>query len=384
MLAIDHRLHVTRAPRELRDASIAAGRRLLEEVAAHSAGRRGLVPAFRDAVLEDRAPGTHAVALGAAGAAFGVPPEDVAAALLFSTANALVQAAMRLLPISHRDAQSVLHQVRDAIADGARGRRGGTARVHIVPPTPGDRVDAPRERGGALLRVVTQAIGARSRGMQSKSGGQTMSQPNTVGVGGPVGSGKSLLVERIVPLMIERGFSPGVVANDVVTEEDALIIRRGLAGILDPARIVGVATGSCPHQAVREDPSLNLAAIERLAEQHPDIDLVFIESGGDNLTLTFSPLLARLSIYVMDVAGGDKTPRKQGAGMIQSDLLVINKADLAPYVGADLAVMERDAARYRSGPLLFTDCRHGRGLVEVADWLAASISALAAPAAAPA
>ena len=211
-----------------------------------------------------------------------------------------------------------------------------------------------------------------------------MSQPITIGVGGPVGSGKSLLVERIVPLMIERGFSPGVVANDVVTEEDALIIRRGLDGILDPARIVGVATGTCPRQAVREDPSLNLAAIERLAEEHPDIDLVFIESGGDNLTLTFSPLLARLSIYVMDVAGGDKTPRKQGAGMIQSDLLVINKADLAPYVGADLAVMERDAAKYRSGPLLFTDCRHGSGLVEVADWLAASIGALAAPAATPA
>ena len=120
VLAIDHRLHVTRAPRELRDASIAAGRRLLEEVAAHSAGRRGLVPVFRAAVLEDHAPGTHAVALGVAGAAFGVPPDDVAAALLFSTANALVQAAMRLLPISHRDAQSVLHRVRDAIADAAR------------------------------------------------------------------------------------------------------------------------------------------------------------------------------------------------------------------------------------------------------------------------
>ena len=120
VLAIDHRLHVTRAPRELRDASVAAGRRLLEEVAAHSAGRRGLVPAFRDAVLEDHAPGTHAVALGVAGAAFDVPPGDVAAALLFSTANALAQAAMRLLPISHRDAQSVLHRVRDAIAEAAR------------------------------------------------------------------------------------------------------------------------------------------------------------------------------------------------------------------------------------------------------------------------
>ncbi len=383
MLAIDHCLHVTRAPRELRDAAVAAGRRLLEEVAAHAAGRRGLVPAFRDAVLEDRAPGAHAVALGVAGAAFGVPPEDVAAAPLFSTANALVQAAMRLLPISHRDAQSVLHRVRDAIADAARAAAAdGTARVHIVPPTPGDRVDAPRERTGPLLRVVTQAIGARSRGMQPRHRGQTMSQPITIGVGGPVGSGTSLLVERIVPPMIERGFSPGVVANDVVTEEDALIIRRGLDGILDPARIVGVATGACPHQAVREDPSLNLAAIERLAEEHPDIDLVFIESGGDNLTLTFSALLARLSIYVMDVAGGDKTPRKRGAGMIQSDLLVINKTDLAPYVGVD--VMERDAATYRSGPLLFTDCRHGSGLVEVADWLATSISALAAPAAAPA
>ena len=124
VLAIDHCLHVTRAPRELRDASIAAGRRLLEEVAAHSAGRRGLVPAFRDAVLEGHAPGTHAVALGVVGAAFGVPPEDVAAALLFSTANALVQAAMRLLPISHRDAQSVLHSVRDAIADAASAAAG--------------------------------------------------------------------------------------------------------------------------------------------------------------------------------------------------------------------------------------------------------------------
>lgn len=211
-----------------------------------------------------------------------------------------------------------------------------------------------------------------------------MSKAITIGVGGPVGSGKSLLVERLVPLMIEHGFSPGVVANDVVTQEDALIIRRGLAGILDPARIVGVETGTCPHQAVREDPSLNLAAIDRLSADHPDMDLIFIESGGDNLTLTFSPLLARLSIYVMDVAGGDKTPRKQGPGMIQSDLLVINKSDLAPYVGADLAVMERDANAYRSGPLIFTDCRHGAGLAEVGEWLAASIAAIAAPVAAPA
>jgi urease accessory protein len=191
-------------------------------------------------------------------------------------------------------------------------------------------------------------------------------------------------VERLVPLMIERGFSPGVVANDVVTQEDALIIRRGLAGILEPGRILGVETGTCPHQAVREDPSLNLAAVDQLAAGYPDIDLIFIESGGDNLTLTFSPLLARLSIYVMDVAGGDKTPRKQGPGMIQSDLLVINKSDLAPYVGADLSVMERDATTYRDGrPIIFTDSRHGDGLTEVAGWIAAAVAALpqaAAPA----
>ena len=212
-----------------------------------------------------------------------------------------------------------------------------------------------------------------------------MSQPITIGVGGPVGSGKSLLVERIVPLMIERGFSPGVVANDVVTEEDALIIRRGLAGILDPARIVGVATGACPHQAVREDPSLNLAAIERLAEQHPDMDLVFIESGGDNLTLTFSPLLARLSIYVMDVAGGDKTPRKQGAG---HDPVGPARHQQDRSRAVRRRRPRRHGARRREVPQRARCCsptaRHGSGLVEVADWLAASIGALAAPAAAPA
>lgn len=202
-----------------------------------------------------------------------------------------------------------------------------------------------------------------------------MNKPLTVGVGGPVGSGKSLLVERLVPLLIARGHSPGVVANDIVTTEDALILRRGLDGVLDPDRIVGVETGTCPHQAVREDPSLNLDAVERMSNAYPDIDVIFIESGGDNLTLTFSPLLASMSIYVMDVAGGDKTPRKQGPGMIQSDLLVINKSDLAPYVGADLAVMERDARTYRTGPILFTDCRHGTGLDEVADWIGVALGA---------
>jgi urease accessory protein len=189
-----------------------------------------------------------------------------------------------------------------------------------------------------------------------------------------VGSGKTALVEALVPMAIARGHRPAVVANDVFTQEDALIMRRSLAGILDEGHIVGVETGTCPHTAVREDPSLNLAAIDELMELYPDIDVVFVESGGDNLTLTFSPILADVSIYVLDVAGGDKMPRKQGPGMIQSDLLVINKADLAPYVGADLGRMERDTRAVRPGPFFFTDCRHGDGLDEVAAWLEEAFS----------
>jgi urease accessory protein len=200
-----------------------------------------------------------------------------------------------------------------------------------------------------------------------------------VGVGGPVGSGKTALVERLVPLMLARGYFPAVIANDVITQEDALILRRALDGVLADDRIVGVETGTCPHTAVREDPTLNLAAVEDIERRFPEVDLIFIESGGDNLTLTFSPLLADSSIYVMDVAGGEKTPRKQGPGMIQSDLLVINKADLAPHVGADLGVMERDARTYREGPLLFTDCRHQDGVEAVAGWLAAEIEAARSP-----
>jgi urease accessory protein len=195
-----------------------------------------------------------------------------------------------------------------------------------------------------------------------------------VGVGGPVGSGKTALVERLVPLLIERGHHPAVVANDIFTTEDARILKRGLAGVLDEALIVGVETGGCPHTAVREDPTANLAAIEALTAAYPQTDVVLVESGGDNLTLTFSPLLADVSIYVLDVASGDKTPRKQGPGMMNADLLVINKVDLAPHVGADLGVMERDAGALRSGPVLFTNCRSGEGLRGVADWLEAQFS----------
>jgi urease accessory protein len=201
-----------------------------------------------------------------------------------------------------------------------------------------------------------------------------------VGIGGPVGSGKTALVERLVPLLLASGRSPVVVANDIFTREDESILRRALEGILPLDRIVGVETGGCPHTAVREDPTANLAAISRLLDDFPETDVVLIESGGDNLTLTFSPLLADCSIYVLDVAGGEKTPRKQGPGLMNADLLVINKMDLAPHVGADLGVMQRDSDRLRNGPLLFTDCRRGQGIQEVADWLLEKMESLVATA----
>jgi urease accessory protein len=191
-----------------------------------------------------------------------------------------------------------------------------------------------------------------------------------IGIGGPVGSGKTALVERLVPLLMAAGRSVLVVTNDIVTREDEQHVKATLAGVLDGHRIVGVETGTCPHAAVREDPSLNLAVLAELEAAYPDADTVLLESGGDNLTLTFSPELVDYSLYVIDVAGGDKIPRKRGPGLILADLLVINKTDLAPYVGADLAVMDRDARLVRGdGPFLFTDCRSGTGIAAVVDQL---------------
>jgi urease accessory protein len=187
-----------------------------------------------------------------------------------------------------------------------------------------------------------------------------------VGIGGPVGSGKTALIEAIVPRLIELGHSPLVVTNDIFTREDAQHVRQALAGVLDPERIRGVQTGACPHTAVREDPTMNLMALDELTQTFPDGDIALIESGGDNLTLTFSPALADYQIYVIDVAAGDKIPRKRGQGITQTDLLVINKIDLAPHVGADLDVMRRDAEIVRGNkPFIFTNCKTGEGLDEV-------------------
>jgi len=198
--------------------------------------------------------------------------------------------------------------------------------------------------------------------------------PLRVGIGGPVGSGKTALVEQLVPRLLARGLETIVVTNDIVTTEDAEHVRRTLTGILEPERVVGVETGTCPHTAVREDPTMNLAALEELSERFPGARIALVESGGDNLTLTFSRRLVDYSIYVIDVAGGDKIPRKRGPGLIRSDLLVINKTDLAPYVGASLDVMARDSEIQRGGrPFLFTNCRDGEGIEAVLDAILAQV-----------
>jgi urease accessory protein len=188
-----------------------------------------------------------------------------------------------------------------------------------------------------------------------------------VGVAGPVGSGKTALVDALCKHLRER-YQLGVVTNDIYTQEDAQFLMR--SGALPAERILGVETGGCPHTAIREDASINLEAIDRLVERFPDLDLILVESGGDNLAATFSPELADLTIYVIDVAAGDKIPRKGGPGITKSDLLVINKIDLAPHVGASLEVMDRDARKMRGAkPFLFTNLKRPGGVGEVASFI---------------
>ncbi|MGF1684032.1 urease accessory protein UreG [Photobacterium minamisatsumaniensis] len=195
----------------------------------------------------------------------------------------------------------------------------------------------------------------------------TYKSPLRIGVGGPVGSGKTALLEVLCKAIRDQ-YNIAVVTNDIYTQEDAKILTKAKA--LDADRIIGVETGGCPHTAIREDASMNLAAVEELAIRHKNLDVVFVESGGDNLSATFSPELADLTIYVIDVAEGEKIPRKGGPGITRSDLLIINKIDLAPYVGASLEVMEQDTARMRPDkPYVFTNLKKGTGLDVIIDFI---------------
>lgn len=192
-------------------------------------------------------------------------------------------------------------------------------------------------------------------------------EPICIGIGGPVGAGKTQLIERITRRLNDE-VSMAAITNDIYTIEDAKILAAN--GVLPLDRIVGIETGGCPHTAIREDTSMNSAAIEELKAKHPDLQIIFVESGGDNLSATFSPELVDFSIYIIDVAQGEKIPRKAGQGMIKSDLFVINKMDLAPYVGADLSVMERDSKEFRGEkPFCFTNLKTDEGLDTVIDWL---------------
>ncbi|MEP7253419.1 MAG: urease accessory protein UreG [Ginsengibacter sp.] len=216
--------------------------------------------------------------------------------------------------------------------------------------------------------LESKVLGEASRPLfeEERIGGEVRSYVK-IGVAGPVGSGKTALIERLTRAMC-NDYSIAVITNDIYTKEDAEFLTTN--SLLPPQRIIGVETGGCPHTAIREDASMNLEAVEEMAKRIPDVQIIFIESGGDNLSATFSPDLADVTIFVIDVAEGDKIPRKGGPGITRSDLLVINKIDLAPYVKADLNMMHNDAARMRKGnPFVFTDLMVACGLEDVIGWI---------------
>ncbi|SDM96268.1 urease accessory protein [Halogranum gelatinilyticum] len=188
-----------------------------------------------------------------------------------------------------------------------------------------------------------------------------------VGIGGPVGSGKTSLIKEITPSLLEDELDVGLIANDILTQEDAKALKAAFAGDIPDELVQGVETGACPHTGIREDPSMNLEKINEFVDTEPDLDLVIVESGGDNLAATFNPELADYFIYIISVAEGDDIPRKRGPGVVDADLLIINKTELAPYVDADLEVMERDAREVRDGPTVFTDCKTGEGIEAVVE-----------------
>lgn len=223
-------------------------------------------------------------------------------------------------------------------------------------------------RSDLLLFKKTAKLDQKLRGERFGANPESVEmEPIRIGIGGPVGAGKTLLVEKLTRYL-SKEFSVAVVTNDIYTKEDALFLIKN--SVLPEDRIIGVETGGCPHTAIREDASMNFAAIDELKERHEDLDMIFVESGGDNLAATFSPELVDFSIYIIDVAQGEKIPRKGGQGMIKSDLFIINKIDLAPYVGASLEIMEQDTKMMRGErPFFFTNLKEEIGLDNVINWI---------------
>lgn len=223
-------------------------------------------------------------------------------------------------------------------------------------------------RSDLLLFKKTAKLDQKIRGERFGANPESVKmEPIRIGIGGPVGAGKTLLVEKLTRYL-SKEFSVAVVTNDIYTKEDALFLIKN--SVLPEDRIIGVETGGCPHTAIREDASMNFAAIDELKERHEDLDMIFVESGGDNLAATFSPELVDFSIYIIDVAQGEKIPRKGGQGMIKSDLFIINKIDLAPYVGASLEIMEQDTKMMRGErPFFFTNLKEEIGLDNVINWI---------------
>ena len=296
-------------------------------------------------------PLAYPVAVGMAAAGHDIPLEAALTAFLHAVAANLVSAGVRLVPLGQTDGQRVLASLEPVIATTAEPRARHRARRHRRRRLPRrHRQHAPRAPVHAAVQELT---------MQTSPHG-----PLRVGVGGPVGSGKTALMDALCKRLRDR-YQLAAITNDIYTKWDAEYLVR--SGALAPDRIAGVETGGCPHTAIREDASANLAAVADMRAKFPDLDLILIESGGDNLAAMFSPELADLTIYVIDVAAGEKIPSKGGPGITRSDLLVINKIDLAPHVGASLEVMERDAKRMRGArPFVFSNLRIGRGLDEIA------------------
>ena len=290
----------------------------------------------------------YPVAVGVAAAGHGIALEPALHAFLHAVTANLISAGVRLIPLGQTDGQRVLAALEPVVAATARARSPHRSTM-----------SAARRSAPIWPACCTKPS---TRGCSGHE--HFHARPLRVGVGGPVGSGKTALMDALCKRLRDR-YEIAAITNDIYTKWDAEYLVR--SGALAPERIAGVETGGCPHTAIREDASINLAAVADMRQKFPDLDLVLIESGGDNLAATFSPELADLTIYVIDVAAGDKIPSKGGPGITRSDLLVINKIDLAPYVGASLEVMQRDAKKMRGArPFVMTNLRVGDGVAEIA------------------